>query len=370
MKALERFSVKSKLVAGLLAVCVLGFGTYTYLNNNKIGQNTAALRTVKVQRGDVVSSVSATGTLSLENSVDVSSKITGRIVEVKFKENDQVKAGDILFKLDDASYRSDVQQNGAKLANTQANYFRNSQLYSQGAISKMVMDESEMNYLVAQAAYSKSSDSLADTVITAPIDGVVIGEPTKAGQTVAPGVSTPMILMTIGDMSSVRIGALVDESDIGRIKDGQRVTFTVDSYQNEEFEGYVQLISRKSVTQQSVIYYTVYIKVIDTKGKLLPGMTARTNILISESKDALYVPQMAIREAKDGKYVQVMKSVNGKDVVNEIKVETGLSGENGVEIVSGLNAGDSVVMRTSKNNATSANMMGGRQGGGSPVLRL
>lgn len=367
MNLASKFSLKSKVIAGMLAVCMLGFGTYTYFNNKKLSQEAAAIRTVKVQRGDVVSSVSATGTLSLENSVDVSSKITGRIVEVKFKENDQVKAGDVLFKLDDASYLSDVQQNAAKLANVSANYSRNRQLYAQGAVSKMVMDESEMNYLVAQAAYSKSSDSLADTVITAPIDGVVIGEPTKAGQTVAPGVSTPMILMTIGDMSSVRIGALVDESDIGRIKDGQRVTFSVDSYQNEEFEGYVQLTSRKSVTQQSVIYYTVYIKVLDTKGKLLPGMTARTNILIAESKDALYVPQMAIRDTKEGKFVQVMK--NG--VVNEVQVETGLAGENGVEIKSGLNEGDSVVMRSAKNNAATANIMGGgSKSGGPPGLRL
>lgn len=368
MKLASKFSLKSKLIVGLLAVCVLGFGTYTYFNNKKLSQEAASIRTVKVQRGNVVSSVSATGTLSLENSVDVSSKITGRIVEVKFKENDQVKAGDILFKLDDATYRSDVQQNAAKLANVSANYSRNQQLYTKGAVSKMIMDESEMNYLVALAAYGKSSDSLADTVITAPIDGLVIGEPTKAGQTVAPGVSTPMILMTIGDMSSVRIGALVDESDIGRVKDGQRVTFTVDSYQNEEFEGYVQLISRKSVTQQSVIYYTVYIKVSDPKGKLLPGMTARTNILIAESKGSIYVPQMAIRDSKDGKFVQVMKN----NLVSEVQVETGLAGENGIEIKSGLNEGDLVVMRSSKNNAATSNIIGGsnRQSGGAPGLRL
>lgn len=370
MKFSSNFSLKSKLVAAALVLSVLGFGGYTYFSKTKTEQAASSIRTVKVQRGDVVSSVSATGTLSLENSVDISSKITGRIVEVRFKENEQVKAGDVLFKLDDATYLSDQQQNAAKLANVSANYARNQQLYSKGAVSKMILDESEMNYLVALASYNKSSDSLSDTVITSPLDGVVIGEPTKVGQTVAPGVSTPMILMTIGDMSSVRIGALVDESDIGRIKDGQRVTFTVDSYQNEEFEGYVQLTSRKSVTQQSVIYYTVYVKVLDTKDKLLPGMTARTNIMIAESKDTLYVPQMAVRDAKDGQYVQVMKKVDGKDVISEVKVETGLSGENGVEIKSGLSEGELVVMRTAKNNSAASSMMGSTSRGGAPGLRL
>lgn len=354
-----KLSGKAKVIVGILVLCMLGFGGYTYWSKKQANQAVSAIRTVQVQRGDVVSSVSATGTLSLENSVDISSKITGRIVQVAFKENDQVKAGDILFKLDDATYLSDLKQNDAKLVNVSANYSRNQQLYDRGAISKMIMDESQMNYLVAQTNYDKSRENLADTVITSPINGVVIGEPTKVGQTVAPGISTPMVLMTIGDMSSMRIDTLVDESDIGRIKDGQRVLFTVDSYQNEEFEGYVQLISRKSVTQQSVIYYTVYVKVKDTKNKLLPGMTARANILIAESKNILYIPQTAIREGKNGKFVQVMNNVGGKDVINEVKIETGLSGENGVEITFGLNEGELVVMRTAKNNSATSGMMGG-----------
>lgn len=364
MNFFSKFSGKTKLIAGVLVVCMIGFGGYKYWDSKKASQSTGSIRTVKVQRGDVVSTVSATGTLSLEDSVDVSSKITGRIVEVRFKENDKVKAGDILFKLDDATYKSDLKQNAAKLENIRTNYARNQQLFARGAISKLIMDESEMNYLVAQANYDKSADNLADTVITAPLNGVVIGEPIKVGQTVSPGISTPMVLMTIGDMSSMRIAALVDESDIGRIKDGQRVTFTVDSYQNEEFEGYVQLISRKSVTQQSVIYYTVYVKVKDTKDKLLPGMTARTNIMIAESKNTLYIPQTAIREAKNGKFVQVMTKVDGKDVVTEVPVTTGLSGENGVEIKSGLTEGETVVMRTAKNNSATNNMRPG------PGMRL
>lgn len=368
MNFIGKFSGKTKVIAGVLILCMLSFGGYTYWKQKKAAQTTSAIRTVKVQRGDVISTVSATGTLSLENSVDISSKITGRIVEVKFKENDYVKAGDVLFKLDDATYLSDLKQNEAKLVNVSANYERNQQLYARGAISKMVMDESQMNYLVAQTNYDKSKENLADTVITSPIDGVVIGEPTKVGQTVAPGISTPMVLMTIGDMASMRIGALVDESDIGRIRDGQRVVFTVDSYQNEEFEGYVQLISRKSITQQSVIYYTVYVKVKDTKDKLLPGMTARTNIMIAESKNALYIPQTAIRDGKNGKYVQVMNKVDGKDVISEVKVETGLSGENGVEIKSGLSEGELVVMRTAGNKAATG-VVGGPPRGG-PGMRL
>lgn len=364
MSLLKKISLKTKLVIGLIIVALLSYGGYSYWQGKKAQQATAAIKTVQVSRGDVVSTVSATGTLALENSVDVSSKITGRIVNVYVTENQQVKMGDLLIKLDDATLKSTLSQNSAKLANAEANYARTKSLYAQGAISKQLMDADEMSYQVAVTNYQISSDNLSDTIITAPINGIVIGKPTPVGQTVAPGISTPMILMTIGDMSSMRIEVLVDESDIGRIKQGQRVTFTVDSYQNEEFEGTVQLISRKSVTQQSVIYYTVYVKVKDAKNKLIPGMTARANILIDESRNTLFIPQTAVRSVNNQKTVQVMVQENGKDVIKEVQVQTGLVGENGIEIKAGLQEGDLIVTRAARGSAAKG------QQSGRPPMRL
>lgn len=349
-----QYIAKYKWIIICLGLLILvGGGGYKYWQSKATKDPLQNLRTAKVEVGNVRSLISATGTINPVNTVDISSKITGRIVDVKVKENDIVQAGQTLVLLDDAQAKSDLSQTQTKLNNLQLNYERNLQLYRDGAIAKSTLDTVETEYLVARAAYEKNLDNLADTVIKAPITGEVIGKPIPAGQTVAPGISTPMVLMTIADMSKMQIETLVDESDIGKVKIGQAVEFTVDSYEQTIFKGQVRLISKKAVTQQNVIYYTVYVEVEDTKNKLIPGMTARTNILLAESKNALIVPLNAIKDYKGEKYVQVYKKENGVERVEEVKVVVGLTGENGVEIKSGLKKEDVVVIRSSKNKDSS-----------------
>ncbi|MBP2666794.1 MAG: macA 3, partial [Firmicutes bacterium] len=193
---------------------------------------------------------------------------------------------------------------------------------------------------VAQANYNNYVSQLQYYVIASPIDGVVIGKPTPAGQTVAQGISSPQVIMYIADMSKMQIKVLVDETDIGRVKLGQTVSFTVDTYPNKTFTGKVTTISRSATTSSNVVYYPVYVDVDSSEGLLFPTMTARTTIRVGESKNVMVVPVSSVKEEKGKKYVQVM--VNGK--AQNITVETGLNDDDNVEITTGLNIGDQVIV--------------------------
>lgn len=325
-----------------MIVAVAGkFGLGMYLDKNKPA---ATGQSVPVERGDIVSLVSATGTIKPVNMVDISSKITGLIKEVRVSENEQVKAGQILILLDDKRLMAQVSQSRAKLDNTTANYQRNLQLNRIGAISNQQLDAASMDYSVAQATYDDAVSQLEDTVIKAPIDGVIIGKPIPAGQTVAPGISAPMILLSVADLSKMQIEAQVDESDIGKIALGQKVTFTVDAYAEKVFSGNVSNVSQKATVQQNVVYYIVTIDVEGAETMLKPTMTARVSIHTGESRNTILVPLAALKENKGQQYVQMM--VDGK--VENINVTTGLTGEDKVEVLSGLTDGDQIVLPQAK----------------------
>jgi HlyD family secretion protein len=302
-----------------------------------------------VKRGDIIAVVSATGTLSPVNSVDVSSRITGRITEVRVNENDMVKANQIIIVLDDRQLQAQVAQAGAKLENAFAIYKRSRILTENGALSKQQMDSDRTSYDVAKAVYDDMSSSLEDTIIRAPINGMVIGKPIPAGQTVAPGISNPMVLLTVADLGQMQIQALVDESDIGRIKLAQKVRFTVDSYPAKIFSGVVQIISNKANITQNVVYYTVYIDVDSPEGLLKPTMTARISFNVGERNNVVVIPLLAIKDNKGQRIVQLV----GPDGQSKpVQITTGLASEDQIEVVDGLSAGDVLMLPQSK--ATSA----------------
>lgn len=319
---------------------------------------------VVVERGDIQSLVSATGTISPVNSVDVSSKITGRISEVRVNENDAVKEGQILILLDDTRLRTTVSQAEARLANSSANYERTKRLAAIGALSGQQLDAARMEYQVAQAAYDDAASQLDDTVIKAPIAGVIIGKPIPAGQTVAPGISSPMVLMTVADMSKMQISVQVDESDIGRVKVGQKVSFTVDSYPGKTFTGVVSNVSNKATIQQNVVYYPVTVDIDSPEGLLKPTMTARVSVHVGESKNVLIVPLSAVKQTKGQQYVQVTQ-LGGQP--KNVPVQLGLASDDRVEITSGLKDGDQVVLPAGKPQQPAA---GGAPGGGNPLRGL
>lgn len=338
-KLIQKLSEHKKWIILIIVLITAGsWGYKTYIQKKK---PVFTGKVIAVERGDILAITSATGTIKPVNSVDVSSKITGRIEKVFVEENQTVTAGQILIKLDDTKLQAAVAQAKAKRENYLANYQRLRQLSNIGAIAPQQLDAALMDYSVAQAAYDDAVSQLSDTVITAPVAGIVIGKPIPAGQTVSPGISTPMVLLTIADMSKMQIETKVDETDIGKIKLGQKAMFNVDAYPDKTFTGVVSIISQKAVIEQNVVYYTVYIDIDASEGLLKPTMTARVSVNVGESKDTIVVPLSALKEIKGQKYVQIMK--NGK--LSDVPVKIGLMSEDKVEIIEGLKYTDQIVLR-------------------------
>lgn len=315
----------------------------------------------RVERGDVSSTVSASGTIQPVNMVDISSKITAQIKEVKVKENDQVKAGQVLVVLEDDDLQPQLVQAQERVSNASANLERNQRLNAIGAVPDQQLDNLRMEYKIAQANYAEVLSKLNQTVITSPIDGTVIGKPLPAGQMVAQGVTNPTVILTVADMSQMQIEAQIDQTDIGKVAVGQKVSFTVDAYPDKKFTGTIANVSKKAVTQQNVIYYTATIDVKDAQDLLNPSMVARVTVSIGESKGTLLIPLAAVKSDKNGKYVVVIKA-DGKS--ENIAVTTGVLGEDNIEIKSGLNEGDTVVIAQIKQQGQVNSQTSGQKGAG------
>ncbi|MDR3561353.1 MAG: efflux RND transporter periplasmic adaptor subunit [Negativicutes bacterium] len=362
MKAVwEKMFQYKKWLALALVIALAGWGGITYYSKSSKPVLTGT--TISVERGDIFATVSATGTIAAVNSVDVSARITGLITDVKVNENDMVKAGQVLVVLDDTALKSQVDQARAQMVNTAVNYERSKKLAAIGGESLQQLDADRTNYDVAKATYDNAASQLDYTVITAPIDGLVVGKPIPAGQTVSPGISTPMVLLTVADLSKMQIQGQVDESDIGRVKLGQKVDFTVDAYPGKTFTGVVSLISQKAVIQSNVVYYTVYVDVDSPQGLLYPTMTARLTIKVGESRNTPVIPLSAVKEIRGQKTVQLM--VDGKPQTTPVQL--GLSDDEKTEIIDGLQAGDQVVLPAAKPAAGASSQP---PAGGNPMRGL
>ena len=350
------FVKKNKYIIVAAAILLASsYGGYRYYQSTQVATETVKIGEVK--KGSITETVSATGSLSAQDNVDISSKITGRIVEVLVKENQHVNAGDVLVRLDATSLKATLAQMEAKLNNAEATYNRDLSLLNRGAISQSVFDSAEADYLVAKSNYEKAASDVNDTVITTPISGYIIGKPTPVGQTISSGISTPQVIMSVATLDNMEIEALVDESDIGQVKDGQKVKFTVDAYPNETFTGKVRLISRSATTENNVIYYKVYVTVDDAKGKLLPTMTARTEIIIDEADDVTIVPLNCIYTDGKRRYVKVYNEKTKE--TRDVDVTLGLTSDSDVAVTAtGLSVGDKLLVKKAVSKQ-SGNSFGG-----------
>ncbi|VBB05010.1 rnd efflux pump membrane fusion protein barrel-sandwich domain [Lucifera butyrica] len=349
---------KNWIIFLLLVALAAAGGTFYFKHKN----NSAVVKetTVTVEQGDIQSTVSATGTIQAVNSVDIASRVTGLITDVRVKENDHVKAGQVLVVLDDTSVKAQVAQYHAEVENYAAVYERSKKLAAIGGESQQQLDSDRTNYLTAKSQYDNYVTQLDYYVIKSPIDGVVIGKPTPAGETVVQGISSAQTLMSIADMSKMQIKVLVDETDIGKVQIGQAVSFTVDAYTDKTFTGKVTGISKSATTSSNVVYYPVYVDVDSPQGLLYPTMTARVTITVGERKNVLVVPLAAIKDNKGQQYVQVM--VNGKP--QDTPVTLGLRDDEKVEILNGLSEGSSVVVPDVKPKTSTGNQ---RQGPPPPI---
>ena len=369
---------KGKLIIAAVVVVLIAiaFGGYKYYSAKDEAAKAVTGQAVQVSRQNMKSVVSATGTIRPVDSVEVSSKITARIKSVLVKENDIVKAGQTVAILDGKDYEATRAQAQYKVTNTRSKYNRAEYLYSIGAKSQEDLEDAQYNYDTAESSLSKTESDLNETIITAPMDGIVVGEPKTAGTMAVQGNSNPTVIMTIADLSKKQILAKVDETDIGNVKVGQQATFTVDTYTGKTFTAKVSKISQTDVSNSwntnssstssssnsnSVIYYYVVLDVDDPENLLLPAMTARVEIITAEKDDALAVPISALKTDCQGSYVVVDL---GRGQTENRYVETGIYSDEYVEIVSGLSDGDSILVTyKAKESSSSSSKKNGPPGG-------
>lgn len=361
--------IKIAVTAVVIATCA--FGGYHYYQTKQAETKAAAMETAQVTRMNLKSTVSATGTIKPVNSVEVSPKITARISEVLVKENDHVTAGQTVALLDGKDYEAQRDQAQFRVTNTLREYNRAKELYAVGADTKQALDNAEFNYDTAISQLNEAESDVAETVITAPMDGTVVGEPKSVGTMAVQGNNNPTVIMYIADTSQKQILAKVDETDIGQIQVGQEATFTVDTYMDRTFTAHVSKISQtdtgntwnttgtssssssSSSSSGSVIYYYVTLDVDDPNDELLIGMTARVDINTAEKENALVVPIAALKTNDQGSYVL---RVTPSGQTESVPVTTGIYSDEFVEILSGLEAGDKVsITYTASKSSSSQN---------------
>ena len=363
----QNLKKRPKLLIAVALVIICSIGAYAYYEHTASASKAGAVETAEVTRMNIKSSISATGVISPVNSVEVSPKITARISTVAVKENDRVEKGQVVATLDGKDYAAKKDQAQYKLTNAQLKYERAKALYEAGAGSKQDLDNAQFEYDTAASSLSEAESDVAETVITAPMSGVVVGEPKTPGTMAVQGNSSPTVIMRIADTGTKQIIAKVDETDIGKIKVGQDATFTVDSYTNKTFTAHVSKISQTDTTYSwdttnttsssaassaSVIYYYVTLDVDDPNDDLRLGMTARVDISTSQKENALVVPIAALKTNNSGSYVVV---VHDDGSTENVMVQTGIYSDDYVEITSGLSVDDKVSIAYTSSGKSSEN---------------
>jgi len=298
---------KTRLAVGAVVVAVAAGGLWIYRNAE--AHEPPAYRFATVTRGNLESTVSATGALSAVTTVQVGTQVSGQVSKMYVDFNDRVKKGQLLARIDPTLQQQAVLDAQAGLIRAQADlerskseYDRNKVLFDQKVLTATEFNTAQYNYTVAQAsvksaqvALDRARKNLSYTEIHAPIDGVVVERNVDVGQTVAASLSAPQLFLIANNLSQMQILASVDESDIGLIHEGQDVRFTVQAYPSQTFTGKVRQVRLQSATTENVVNYTVVVSVENPRGTLLPGMTATVEFLTGSAENTLMVPNAALR---------------------------------------------------------------------------
>ncbi len=263
--------------------------------------------TLPISRGELRQVVTATGEIMPVNTVNVGSQVSGTIEDIFVDYNSKVKQGDILLKIEPSVLQASVDEAKASLVSAQSQrnyakneYERNRTLYADGYIARAEMEQSQTNYeqaeqsvLRAQSQYDRAETNLGYATIVSPVNGTVISRKVDKGQTVAASFQTPDLFEIAEDLSKMQIETSVSEADIGMIKDGQGVTFTVDAYPTQTFDGVVRQVRLSPTTTSNVVVYTVVIDVDNSDLRLMPGMTAFVTIVIDDKASVWKAPNAA-----------------------------------------------------------------------------
>ena len=328
----------SKLGVTAIAVAVLAGAGGLYFYRQSDAKEAPAFRYATATKGDIISSVSSTGTLSAVTTVQVGTQVSGQLAALYVDFNDHVRKGQLLARIDSTLANQSVQDAQAnlervqaQLSQAQADYDRNKKLFdvqmlaaSEFSAFQSNLAQSKASLKSAQVSLDKAKQNLAFTNIYAPIDGVIVQRLVDVGQTVAASLSAPQLFLIANSLNEMQILAAVDESDIGNIKEGQTAKFTVQSYADRVFEGRVKQVRLQSTTLNNVVNYTVVISVTNGDGKLLPGMTATVAFETAETKDAILVPNAALRfkgtDAMQAKVAAERAARNAGDTSKKVAV--------------------------------------------------
>ncbi|UNK49067.1 efflux RND transporter periplasmic adaptor subunit [Lysobacter sp. S4-A87] len=310
---------------GIAAAVVLALagGGYWYVRQRDAEAATGAYRTAPVERGDIRVAISSTGTLSAISTVTVGSQISGQVTDVLVDFNDQVKRGQVIARIDPKTYQAQIAQGNAQIANARAalsqaqaslvnaelDYRRKADLGARQLVARSdvdlaraALDQARAQVNAAQASIQQQTAStettqvnLDRTVIRSPVDGVVLTRSIEPGQTVAASLQAPELFKIAEDLAKMKIELAVDEADIGQVRTGQGVSFTVDAFPDRQFRGTVEQVRLSATTTNNVVTYPVVVTVDNSDGTLLPGLTVNAEIEVSRRDDVLKVSNAALR---------------------------------------------------------------------------
>ena len=360
--------MKNKKLWIAVAVIVLLFVAYKLLSGGK-KEEKVSFETTKVETTNIQTSITATGTIEPVTSVTVGTQVSGIVSHLYVDYNSVVKKGQVIAELDRTNLISELNAQKASLASAQSslnyqqsNFERYKTLYDKGLVSADEFESARLQYEQAkqQVAQSRESVQRAQTnlgyaTITSPIDGVVLSKAVEEGQTVAASFNTPELFTIAQDLTNMRVIADIDEADIGGVMEGQRVTFTVDAFPDDSFEGRVTQVRQQATTESNVVTYEVVISAPNNDLKLKPGLTANVTIFTLEKNGVLVAPAKALRFMPNEALLHEGQSIEDVEAPKKLwtmegnvfkahKVETGTT--NGVltEIVSGISAGTEVLV--------------------------
>ncbi len=350
----------------LASVAVLALVVYFLFGGEK--QAGVTYGTAEVKVGDITNSVTATGTIEPVTSVTVGTQVSGKVAHLYVDYNSVVKKGQVIAELDKTNLMSELASAKANLSSAQSNlsyqqsHFNRYQiLFNKGLISANDYEQTRLSYEQAQQqvrtareSVNKAATNLGYATITSPIDGVVLSKSVEEGQTVAASFNTPELFTIAQDLTNMQVIADIDEADIGEVKEGQRVTFTVDAHPDDVFSGVVKQVRQEATTESNVVTYQVVISAPNANLKLKPGLTANVTIFTKEVKNVLSVPSKALKFTPNEKMLTDGQSIQDVSAPNKVwtledgvfkahKVEVGLTNGITTEITSGLKAGQKVV---------------------------
>ena len=361
---MNKIGKKGWIGIGVVAVLIIAW----FLLKGGKKEEKVSYETAKVEKKSIHTSITATGTIEPVTSVTVGTQVSGIVAKLYVDYNSIVKKGQVIAELDKTNLISELNTAKANLASSQstatyqqANYNRYKTLYDKGLVSADEFENAQLSYQKAREdvnakreSVRKAETNLGYATITSPIDGVVLSKSVEEGQTVAASFNTPELFKIAQDLTDMRVIADIDEADIGGVKEGQRVSFTVDAFPDDHFEGRVTQVRQQATTESNVVTYEVVISAPNEDLKLMPGLTASVTIYTMEKNDVLVVPSKALRFMPNQAFLEKDQTIADVEADHKLwtmegntfkahKVEIGTSNGVMTEITGGVAAGTVVL---------------------------